>query len=78
LDDLIRQAAALARSNPQQWSAFVQAFHAYTTQNFTNLIQSTLEELPRNQGRAQIAALLLDTLANCNEREAKLHERKKQ
>lgn len=71
-DELIMAAAAVARSNPTEWERFVGAFTRYSQENVVNLMQSTLEELPRSQGRAQIAAQLQGIMAECLQMAAKL------
>ncbi len=63
--DLAVRAAYLARMAPREWNDFLGAFAAYSKEQTTNCIQSALEELPRAQGRAQIAALLHETFADC-------------
>lgn len=64
-DDLTLRAAHLARTAPESWQRFLEAFSIYTNEQTTNCIGSSLEELPRSQGRAQIAAQLHALLANC-------------
>lgn len=64
-DELVKRAATLARSAPKDWDQFVGALAVYTNLQTTHCIQSPLEELPRNQGRAQNAARLYGLLADC-------------
>jgi len=65
VDELVLTAAAVARYAPTEWSRFVGAFTSYSQEQVVNLMQSTLEELPRSQGRAQIAAQLQGIMAEC-------------
>lgn len=62
---LILRAAELARHAPSQWNDFLGALRDYTTDQTTILVKSAPEELPRQQGRAQVAVHLTETLANC-------------
>jgi hypothetical protein len=63
--DLILQAAVLARTAPHPWQGFMRALTAYNLQITTHCIQSPLENLPVAQGRAQASARLFDLFANC-------------
>lgn len=76
-DNLTIAAAHLARMAPTDWERFMGAFSSYSTEQTTNCVQSSLEELPRNQGRAQSAAHLHDILANCLQNAGKVAERKR-
>lgn len=58
-------AARLARSAPESWKQFLGAFQAHSSQQIQNCIKSPLDELPRNQGRAQATAHLFGLLADC-------------
>ena len=75
--DLIIEAARLARSAPVNWDKFIGALQRYSTATTQNCIQSPLEELPRNQGRAQAAARLYDLLANAPASADKLEGKRK-
>lgn len=76
-EELYLRAARLARMAPTDWEQFVVAFRAYSQSLATvYLNQSHLEELPRSQGRAQIAAHLTDAFADVLRRAAKIEERK--
>lgn len=63
--ELARRAMALMNAAPREWEMFLGAVSAMNTETTTHCIQSTIDELPRAQGRAQMSALLLSTLANC-------------
>lgn len=63
--DLILKAAQVARSAPESWRQFLEALQSYSSQQITHCIQSSLEELPRAQGRAQATAHLYGLLADC-------------
>lgn len=58
-------AAALARYAPKEWGEFVEALSLVADQHRENLVQSTLAELPVNQGRAQILSNVVFNLRNC-------------
>lgn len=64
-EELTLAAARLARSAPENWERFLGAFSSYSSQQITNCVQSSLEELPRSQGRAQITARLYGIMADC-------------
>jgi len=64
-NELILASAALARFAPKEWERFVGAFAVYATEQTLHLMQSTLEELPRAQGRAQVATQLHGLMADC-------------
>lgn len=74
-DLLVIEAARLARSSPELWERFVTAFRAYSALAAKDCIQSPLPELPRNQGRAQNTARLLDMFETCKARADKLEGR---
>ena len=63
--DLTLKAALLARNAPESWRQFLEAFQAYSSQQIQNCIQSSLENLPVAQGRAQSTARLYGLLAEC-------------
>lgn len=63
--NLTMAAARLARSAPSEWNKFLEAFRDHSAAATQNCIKSTLEELPRNQGRAQTAAHHLELFTNC-------------
>jgi hypothetical protein len=63
--DLIMEAARLARSAPANWDRFIGALQNYSAQSTQNCIQSPLEELQRAQGRAQASARLHALLSDC-------------
>jgi hypothetical protein len=73
--ELIFAAARLARSSPDNWKQFLGAFRAYADQHRDNCIQSAIPTLQVAQGRAQLAALLLqlltDSVANADKIEGK-------
>lgn len=76
-NELILEAARLARNAPDNWDRFVGAFQRYSANAAKNCIQSPLDELPRAQGRAQATAHLSDLLAGCRASADKLEGRKK-
>lgn len=65
-------AARLARAAPKEWNEFLGAYTAYTAEQTAYCIASPLEELPRAQGRAQIAQKTLGILADCLEASNKI------
>ena len=65
VDELTLAAASVARMAPREWERFVGAFTVYAQEHVVNLTQSPLEELPRSQGRAQIAVQLQGIMAEC-------------
>ena len=73
--DLIIAAAKLARSAPENWQQFLGALEQYSNTHITNCIQSPLEALAQNQGRAQAIAalqkLLRDALKTADQIEVK-------
>jgi hypothetical protein len=76
-NDLIREAARLARSAPANWDRFIEALKAYSSQSVQNCIQSPLDELPRAQGRAQATARLYGILSDCIASADKLEGKRK-
>jgi len=58
LDDLTLKAAALARAAPENWREFVAALATFAEVHRENLVRSQLNELPVNQGRAQMAGMM--------------------
>lgn len=63
--DLVLASARLARSAPESWKQFLGAFELYSQQHADNCIQSSIEELQRNQGRAQSVAHLYKLFSEC-------------
>ena len=63
--ELILACARLARSSPGSWEQFLGAFQHYAGQSAVNCVMSPLEELPRAQGRAQMAAHLSELFRDC-------------
>lgn len=63
--ELILRAAELARTNPRSWNEFLGALAKFSNQVSNDCIQSPLDRLPVAQGRAQLAAFLLELMANC-------------
>ena len=66
-EELILKAAILARNAPEQWRDFVEALRKHNEVHRDNLVKSPMNELPVNQGRAQMATNLLGMLATCVE-----------
>lgn len=60
--DLTLPAAALARAAPREWAEFMIAFRKYTDGQRDHVVQATLEELQRAQGRAQNSTVLFSLL----------------
>jgi hypothetical protein len=58
-------AARLALAAPREWEEFLKAFAAASAERANQLVNSSLEEMPRAQGRAQQCNLHLATLTNC-------------
>jgi hypothetical protein len=76
---LTQAAAALARAAPNPWKEFLAALEAHTNGRKDELLKSPVEELQRNQGRAQHASALFDLLTKAvfdADRAAKLRERR--
>ena len=67
--------AGLVRAAPAEWDRFMGAFTVFSQEQFVNLMQSTLEELPRSQGRAQMASQLHGIMAECISSAAKLEHK---
>lgn len=63
--ELILKAAILAKAAPESWSQFLGAFALYTEQQRSNLVASSLEYLPVNQGQARACTHLLGILKDC-------------
>jgi hypothetical protein len=61
-EHLIVVAADLARSSPQRWADFLEAFAAFTDTYRTKLVHSPLPELPVAQGKAQSLAFTHELL----------------
>lgn len=60
--ELILASAKLARSAPENWKEFLGALDQYSATHITNCIQSPLEALAQNQGRAQAIVALQKVL----------------
>jgi hypothetical protein len=75
--ELILKVAGLARSSPQSWSEFLTAFRNYTDQTRDQCISSPLEELVRNQGRAQQCTALLTLFDEALKRADQMTEKRK-
>ena len=75
--DLTMAAARMARQSPANWDAFLAAVQAYSSQQITYCIQSTLDQLPVSQGRAQATARLYGILADCIQSADKLEGKRK-
>lgn len=63
--DLTLAASRLARNAPTSWEVFMDVFRAYTQRAVEDCVRSPLEELQRNQGRAQATARLLAVFEGC-------------
>lgn len=63
--NLTMKAASLARIAPEQWRDFLAALADFRDHHRENLVQSPLNELPINQGRAQILGALHKNLSEC-------------
>lgn len=74
---LILEAARLARNSSHNWDTFLAALRQHSDHVTKSCIQSSLDELPRAQGRAQATARLLEVLENCKASADKLEGRKK-
>jgi len=57
--------ADIARSAPELWRKFLEAFEVYADQTMDLLVQSPVDALQVRQGHAQQAAHILKTLQNC-------------
>jgi hypothetical protein len=60
--DLTLPAAALARSAPREWKAFIEAFKKYGDRQRDAMMAAARDELEKSQGRAQQCALLTPLL----------------
>jgi hypothetical protein len=56
--DLTTPAARLALAAPREWDEFMKGVMAHADTRRHELVNASLEEMPRAQGRAQEAALL--------------------
>ena len=70
-------AARVARMAPNQWNEFLMAMSGYSNQQIQNCIQSSLEQLPIAQGRAQATARVTGLLVECLKSADKIEDRKK-
>lgn len=75
--ELTLAAARIARSSPDAWDRFLAAVQAYSSQQITNCIQSPLDQLPVNQGRAQATARLYGLMAECLQGADKIEGKRK-
>ena len=75
-DQLTMRAAELARSSPENWMRFLESFEQCAARAYEKCVQSTLEELPRSQGRAQAAAHIHGLFRDCLASAAKIEGRK--
>lgn len=64
---LILKAANLARSAPTQWADFLKALAEYKEHHRDNLLNSPLDALQVNQGRAQMLDITCNLLAKAVE-----------
>lgn len=62
-EQLILKAANLARSAPHEWAEFLQAFADFSEHHRDNLLNSPLDALQVNQGRAQMLKTTNEMLA---------------
>jgi hypothetical protein len=63
--NMVLAAARLARTAPQQWDEFVQAFAEYVDDKIVDVIQAPPEMLQIAQGRAQGLVSFSKLLADC-------------
>jgi hypothetical protein len=70
--DLIKRTAEAASAAPQQWALFTKEFEAYSDALTRDLLKVSLQDFPKQQGRAVHAAQLLDLFKNARERAQKL------
>ena len=64
-EQLQNKAANVARLAPREWGEFVVSLQAYVEVQRSNLVKSPLQELPVNQGRAQLGTTLALLLRDC-------------
>lgn len=68
--DLTVPAARLALAAPREWKEFLAAFQKFAEARRDQLVQASLDELQRTQGRAQqcnlLVALLNDAIEAAN------------
>lgn len=76
-NELVMEAARLARNAPENWDRFLRAFQNYSTHTVQGCIQSPLDELPRAQGRAQATVRLFGILSECIASADKLEGKRK-
>lgn len=75
-DKLTLATAELSRAAPSCWKEFLAAFEAHAEARKSDLLRSSLEELQRAQGRAQLASSLFDLFSNAVKDAARIAERK--
>lgn len=76
-DNLILASAAIARSTPDLWAAFLEALSGDFEYQKENLINSPSCDVERMQGRAQAMSTLLKTLDKCKEEAEKITNARK-
>lgn len=76
-DEFVLAAARVARTAPESWMKLLDAVSKYASLQATNCIQSPLEELPRAQGRAQMAAKIRDLMVDCLASADKIESKRK-
>lgn len=74
--DLTTPAARLAMAAPEEWKAFLAAFKAHCDAKRDQLVNASLDEMQRAQGRAQHAASLHGTLSHAVEDANAMADRK--
>jgi len=63
-DKLSLVAAQLARAAPSSWQEFLVIFGQYANDRKNECVHSSLDELPRSQGRAQLVSSLFDLFSS--------------
>jgi hypothetical protein len=63
-EGIILRAAALSRSSPQDWKAFIEELRKYADHMKDDCVQATPDLLHKMQGRAQLASQLVSLFAD--------------
>lgn len=70
--DLIFAAAAIARTSPENWAAFLLALSVHVDAQKDILVNSQSVDLPKMQGRVQSLVLLHKALSECKQEAEKI------
>jgi hypothetical protein len=73
--DLSPAAASLARAAPREWIEFKAAMDKYAARQRENLMNTSLDELQRSQGRAQACNTVALLMADAEKAAERISER---